>query len=46
MRFVGREEELSILEKEGILHHPLKQVDSSKTQNSKDNKIPLPPKVI
>ena len=30
----------------GILHNTKKQVDSSNTQNSKDNRIPLPPKVI
>jgi len=30
----------------GILHNPKKQVDSSNTQNSKDNRIPLPLKVI
>ena len=30
----------------GILHHPQKQVDSSQSQNSTDNRIPLPLKVI
>jgi predicted ATP-binding protein involved in virulence len=32
--------------KKGILHHPQKQVDSSESQNSTDNRILLPPKVI
>ena len=30
----------------GILHNTKKQIDSSNTQNSKDNRIPLPLKVI
>ena len=47
LKYMANYSEIYIIGVEfGILHNPQKQVDSSQLQNSKDNRIPLPPKVI